>query len=312
MRRLSVVIPCYNSEKNLGEVVDTTVQYLNAMKDLSYEFVLVNDCSKDNTFEVIKGLAKKYPFVKGINLAKNAGQHNALIAGLKVAEGDLFLAMDDDGQTHPSQIIKLLNRLDEGYDVVYGVYTKKKEYGIRKLGSDFNNYTVAKLIGKPVDMKVSSYWLIRKFIRDEAIKYPSSYTNMQGIFLRSSARVTNVEIEHFERLSGQSGYTLKKLLQVWSSDINYSMIPLHFAFRVGLLLLAVFLIHLIVFLISKGDPSVNAVILCMELFTGLNFLMMGLIGEYIGRMFMVTMNSPQSVVREYVEGKNYENSNHGK
>ncbi len=312
MINISVIIPCYNSEKNIEKVVDLTVEYLSKMNDLQYEFVLVNDCSPDNTFEAIRRLTKKYSFVKGINLAKNAGQHNALITGLKAAEGEYFLAMDDDGQTHPSQIYKLIDKMKEGYDVVYGVYKKKKETGLRRLGSDFNNYTVAKLIGKPVDMKVSSYWLIKKFIRDEAIKYPSNFTNMQGIFLRATAKVTNVEIEHFDRLSGTSGYTLKKLLRLWSSDINYSMIPLRFAFHAGLLLLLLFVVHVILFVLlhTSENFTANIVIICMELLFAFNFLGLGMLGEYLGRMFMVIMNSPQAVVKEYVEGKDYESGNY--
>ena len=302
MTKLSIIIPCYNSEKMIGSVVEETIKYLNELRDYEYEFVLVNDCSPDHTFDRIRELVERYPFVKGVDLAKNSGQHNAILAGLRHADGDLFMGMDDDMQTHPSQIHKLLDRLNEGYDVVYGHYKKKKTSWFRSMGSNFNNFTVAKLLNKPVELKVSSFWVVRRFVRDEAIKAGSSFTNMQGLFLRATKRMTNVDIEHFERMSGSSGYTLKKMFRLWSSVLNYSMIPLRLPFFLGIGLLCAALIHLILLLIfaSRWAVGLNLIAILVELLFGMLFLGQGLQNEYLGRMFMVTTAEPQSVVREYI------------
>lgn len=180
--KIAIIIPCYNSENTIHQVVDETTKYMMKMENTSFEFVLVNDCSKDNTFAVIRKIVEKYDNVTGIDLAKNAGQHNALLAGMRAAEADYYIGMDDDMQTHPSQIHILLEKLFEGYDIVYGTYENKKTSSFRKIGSLFNNFTVAKMLGKPKGMKISSFWVIKKFVRDHAISYNSKYTNLQGLF----------------------------------------------------------------------------------------------------------------------------------
>lgn len=138
---VSVVIPCYNSQHTIKTVVELTIQEFQKMPEYSYEFVLVNDYSKDQTFLSIKELAQKYPFVKGINLARNFGQHNALMAALHYAQGDLIVGMDDDLQTHPSQMYLLLDKMKEGYDLVYGNYDKRKNSFLKNLSSKFNAVT---------------------------------------------------------------------------------------------------------------------------------------------------------------------------
>ena len=123
--KVSFVIPCYRSEKMIGKVVEEIINAMSDMKEYSYEIVLINDCSPDNTYEAIKGLAKTYPFVKGINLARNFGQHSALMAGFRHVTGDVIVCMDDDGQTPADEVGKLLRKMEEGYDVVYAKYEHK-------------------------------------------------------------------------------------------------------------------------------------------------------------------------------------------
>ena len=157
----SIIIPCYKSSQTIREVVELTSAELDRLGRPDYEFILVDDYSPDDgaTLKELRSLAADYPFVKAISLAKNSGQHNAVMAGLNYAQGDLLIAMDDDMQTHPSQIYILFEKLFEGYDVVYGTYEHKKASNFRKLGSWFNNYTVAKMLGKPKEMKISSFCL---------------------------------------------------------------------------------------------------------------------------------------------------------
>ena len=200
----SIIIPCYKSSKTIRKVVEMTAAELERLNIHEYEFVLVDDYSPDDgaTLEELKSLARDYSFVKAISLAKNSGQHNAVMAGLNYASGELLIAMDDDMQTHPSQLKYLLAEIEKGYDIVYGYYPQKKHSGFRNFGSFLNYITVRILIGKPKDMKTSSYWVIRKFVRDYVIQYQSPYTHLQGLFLRTTRNISCVPIEHFEREVG--------------------------------------------------------------------------------------------------------------
>ena len=171
----SVIIPCYQSSHTIRQVVEETAAELDKLNRKPYEFVLVDDYSPDGgeTLDVLWKLADEYNFVTVVELAKNAGQHNAVMAGLNVAEGDVLIAMDDDMQTHPSQLHKLFDAFDQGADIVYGYYEKKKESGFRRFGSWMNYISFRILIGKPKELKTSSFWIIRKFVRDYVVQYKS-------------------------------------------------------------------------------------------------------------------------------------------
>lgn len=278
-----------------------------------YEFVLVDDYSPDGgaTLAELRTLAADYPFVKAISLAKNSGQHNAVMAGLNYASGDLLIAMDDDMQTHPSQLQYLLAEIEKGYDIVYGYYPAKKHSAFRNFGSYLNYLTVRVLIGKPKDMKTSSYWVIRKFVRDYVIQYQSPYTHLQGLFLRTTRNISCIPIKHFEREVGQSGYTLKKLIGLYSNIMGYSVVPLRLATYFGYFFSAASILGAIGIIIRKllvpsmalGWPSMMCAI-CF--FSGLIMLFMGTIGEYLGRMFLGMNRQPQFVVREVISQKTQE------
>lgn len=301
----SIVIPCYNSDQTIRKVVESTMEEMNRLGKKEYEFILVDDYSPNNpkTITVLKELAEEYESVKVIELAYNSGQHNAIMAGLNYASGDVIIAMDDDGQTHPSQLQFLFAELEKGYDVVYGYYEKKKHSLFRNFGSYVNHLTVRYLIGKPKDMKVSSFWMIRRFVRDSVITYQSPYTFLQGLFLRTTKNISCVPIQHFEREVGESNYTFKKLLKLWSNVIGFSVVPLQLATRLGYLFSAIGLIGVVVVLIHKiMRPAVpigwSSMIVSQFFFSGIILLFMGLIGEYIGRMFLEMHKTPQFVVRE--------------
>ncbi|MDO4976272.1 MAG: glycosyltransferase family 2 protein [Eubacteriales bacterium] len=307
----SIVIPCYKSSRTIRKVVELTSQELDKLGRHEYEFILVDDYSPDQgaTLAAIKELADDYPFVKAISLAKNGGQHNAIVAGLNYAEGDYCIGMDDDMQTHPSQLVYLLEEIEKGYDIVYGYYPEKKHSTFRNFGSFVNYATVRILIGKPKDMKTSSYWVIRKFVRDYVIQYQSPYTHLQGLFLRTTRNISCIPIKHFEREVGQSGYTLKKLIQLWSNIMGYSVVPLRLATYCGYLFSILSILGVIGIVIRKftapatqlGWPSTMCAI-CF--FAGINMLFLGLIGEYLGRMFLGMNKLPQYVVREVYQQKN--------
>ena len=304
----SVVIPCYRSDQTIRKVVELTMKQFDEMHIDKYEFVLVDDYSPDGgaTVRALRSLVEDYACVRALELAKNSGQHNAVMAGLNYAEGDVIIAMDDDMQTHPSQLPAILGELDKGYDIVYGYYPQKKHSAFRNFGSYINYATTRFLLKKPKDMKTSSFWAIRRFVRDYAVTYRSEFTHLQGVFLRITRNVGSVPIRHFEREVGTSNYTLKKLLKLWSNIIGFSIVPLQIATYCGFgfsllgILLAIFAIvrKIIRPVTAIGWPSMMAAI-CF--FAGVNLLFMGLIGEYIGRIFLGISNNPQFVVRQIDE-----------
>lgn len=302
---ISVIIPCYNSEKTLEEVVTLTIDELSKVQKGDYEIILVNDYSKDGTFETIKELCKVFPFVKGIDLTKNFGQHNVLMTALNYAKGDIIVGMDDDLQTHPSQIHILLDKLNEGYDLVYAKYPKKKQSFFRNLGSKFNDFTVRKLLKKPKGLVASSFWATRKLVRDEVVKCKNYNVHLQGLFLRTTKSICNVEVEHRERTIGKSGYTMRKLLRLWASCINFSIIPLRLSMLIGFIFASLGIVSSAVVVIRRllnvdmfmGWSSIMA---ALFLFFGVVLMVLGLIGEYIGRIFLCINNEPQFVIKEKV------------
>ncbi len=306
----SFVIPCYKSSKSIREVVESTIQEMDQIGRGPYEFVLVDDHSPDDgaTLRELKALADDYDCVKVVELAKNSGQHNASMAGLNQAQGDFIISMDDDLQTRPSQLPKLFDEIEKGYDVVYGYYPEKKHSKFRNFGSWVHYESVRILIGKPKGMKTSSFFVMRKFVRDHMIEYKEPYTHLQGLVLRTTRNISSVPVEHFDRAYGKSGYTLPKLIKLWANIVGYSVVPLRMATCLGTIFAAVGFISSIVVIIKKilhpeiimGWSSLMAVIF---FFSGLIMFFLGLIGEYIGRMFLSLSNNPQYVIREIYTGE---------
>lgn len=305
--KYSFIIPCYNSGETVFSVVTLLVKEMNKLGRSIHEVVLVNDCSPDGnaTISALRDLSKQYEFVKVINLAKNTGQHNAIMAGLRNATGNVFIGLDDDLQTHPSQLDKLFSTYEKGYDVVYGYYPKKKHSMFRNVGSHINSIASRVFMEKPADVKTSSFWIIRKFVRDSVIEYKGHYSYMSGLFLRATHNIHSVPIEHFERKIGKSNYNIKKLISLWSNLICFSVKPIRLAMYSGYLIAAISLIMLLFIVIKKiieptiviGWTSLMSVIL---LSCGLNLIFLGLVGEYIGRIFLEVNNTPQYVIKEII------------
>ena len=308
----SFVIPCYNSSESIRHVVELTMEEMEKMNRREFEFVLVNDYSSSTkTMPVLKKLAEEYPCVTVLNLAKNAGQHNAIMAGLNYAKGDILIGMDDDMQTHPSQLPYLFEELEKGYDIVYGYYPEKKHSAFRNFGCWVNYISVRILIGKPKELKTSSYWVARKFVRDSVIEYQAPYAYIQGLFLRTTRNISCIPIQHFQREEGESNYTFKRLLKLWSNIIGFSITPLRLTEYCGFGLSLLSIIAAVVVLIRKilnpamalGWPSLMIVI-CF--FSGIQLMFLGLIGEYIGRMFLGLNRQPQYVIREVIRQESEE------
>lgn len=309
MQLLSFVIPCYRSEKTITSVVDKIIQTVTADGRYDYEIICVNDSSPDGTLNVLLDIADKNEKVIVIDLARNFGQHSAIMAGFNYVSGDIIVCLDDDGQTPPEEMFKLIDKLDEGYDLVSAKYPKKKESPFRLFGS----WTAARvseiMIGKPKNIDLNSYYAVRRFIVDETIKYKNAYPSVQGLELRATRNITNVEINHKAREIGESGYTLIKLISLWMNGFTaFSEKPLRTASILGLTSASAGFIYGIVLIVRKliypdiliGYSSMMCVMLFMF---GIVLLVLGMMGEYIGRIYICINNAPQYVIRSVTNGK---------
>ena len=301
---VSVVIPCYNSEKSIQDVVRMVMEEFRRLPDYTCEFVLVNDNSRDRTFEKIRELCREYSNVKGINLMRNFGQHNALMAALHYVSGDLILGMDDDLQTHPSQISKLLFKIAEGYDLVYGIYEKRKNSAVKNLSSKLNEVTSRLLLGRPREIHSSNFWIITRAVAEEVVKYPGFSPYIDGIFYRTTHNIGNVVVEHHKREYGTSNYTFKKLLKLWMAYWNYSVIPLRISSIFGGISACVGFVLAVATVLRKLflDPSMPmgwpSLICTILIFFGFVLLVLGIIGEYLGKILLTINHTPQYIIRE--------------
>lgn len=304
IKKISFVIPCYYSEKTLEPVVENIIREFS---NRPIEIVLVNDGSTDGTFSVIKELSAKYNFIKGVNLAKNFGQDGARMAGYRFCTGDYIVSLDDDGQNPPAEAHKLIAKLEEGYDVVFGKYTEKKHSWFKNFGSKVNDRMANIVIGKPKDITLCSYFVMTKFIAKEIIKYTGAFPYVWGLILRSTNRIANEIIEHREREVGETTYTFAKLLNLWLNGFTaFSVKPLRVASVLGVLFAAfgfLFVMHILVTTLFFGATTQGwASLMSMLLIIGGTLMMMiGLLGEYVGRIYLNGNKAPQFVIRETTE-----------
>lgn len=311
MKKVSFVIPCYRSEKTLGGVVSEIKETMEKLNQYTYEIILVNDSSPDNTWKTIEKLSEENDNITGINLSKNFGQHAALMAGMRETTGDYVVCLDDDGQTPANEVDKLLTALEEGYDAVYAKYGNKKHSLFRNFGSRVNDMMTRIMLGKPKELFVSSYFGVKRFVVEDMVRYQNSYPYVIGLVLRATKNIANVEVTHREREEGRSGYTLKKLLGLWFNGFTaFSVTPLRIATIIGIFCAFVgFAYGIYVFVRRLIDPNVVmgfSSLMCVILFVGgMLMIMLGLVGEYIGRIYISLNNSPQYVIREKT-GKNKE------
>lgn len=306
MKKVSFVIPCYRSEHTLAHVIKEIDEKMEQLTQYEYDIFLVNDCSPDNTFEVIREICRKRGNVKGISFARNFGQHAALMAGLRFSDGDYVVCLDDDGQTPANEVDKLLAKLDEGYDAVYAKYDHKQHSAFRNLGSRVNERMTRIMLNKPDDLFVSSYFAVKRFVVEDMIRYENSYPYVIGLVLRATKNIANVMVHHREREEGTSGYTFKKLLGLWFNGFTaFSVKPLRIATAIGGTFAGIGFLYGIYTIIKRlVNPAVpmgfSSLMSAMVFFGGMIMLMLGLIGEYIGRIYISLNNSPQYVIREQI------------
>ena len=302
---LSLVIPVYNEEENLTELIARTTAACDKL-DCTTEIILVDDGSADRSMEMIIEASQKDPRIVGVILTSNFGQHAALMAGYHYVSGDIIVCMDDDGQTPANEVDKLLAKIDEGYDVVYAKYEHKQQSIFRNVGSVFNKKLTEVMLEAPKELYISSYFAARRFIIDEVLRYKNAYPYVIGLILRATKNICNVPVSHRERLEGKSGYSLRKLIALWVNGFtSFSVIPLRIATYTGSLVAFAGFIYAIVTIIRKLlDPDIpvgwSSTFSTILIIGGFILLVLGMIGEYVGRIYISLNNSPQYVIRSVI------------
>lgn len=301
--KLSFVIPCYYSEKTIETVITRIIDTVIMDSRYDYEIICVNDGSTDGTYAVLKELAGN-PKIKVIDLSRNFGQHSALMAGFHHVEGDIIVCLDDDGQNSPEDMFKLIDKLEEGYDLVSAKYPKDERGFIRRFGSKISFAMSRYLIDMPKDIELNSYYVMKRFLVDEIVKYQNAYPFVHGLVLRVTRKIANVEVSHNNRMVGRSGYNLHRLINLWLNGFtSFSEKPLRIASIVGIfsagtgMIYAIFIIvrRLMGYIAASGYSSIMAALL---IFFGIIMLFLGLLGEYVGRIYICINNAPQYAIRE--------------
>lgn len=316
MPKISFVIPCYRSEKTIRTVVDEIKNEMAAKRPGdNYEIVLVNDCSPDGVWNVIEKLAETENNVIGINLAKNFGQHSALMAGYGKCSGEYIVSLDDDGQAPLDSLNDLIAKLEEGYDVVYAYYRAVKQNLFRRFGSWMAGLMGKFMLEPPKDFVGSSFYIARSFVIREICNYKNSYPYLVGLVLRTTRKIGYVATNHRSRLEGTSGYSFVRLLGLWLNGFTaFSVKPLRASTFLGFFFAIVGFIYAIVIVVQKclgviGVAGWSSIIALMLIIGGCILMMLGLIGEYVGRIYICINNSPQYVIKEIKGSLPKENDN---
>lgn len=306
----SVVIPLYRSELTIEKVVAEVEDEFARIGASHFEIILVNDCSPDNVIEVASRLAMRDDHIIVLDLAKNVGQSQAVMAGLRQATGDFIITMDDDMQTPGSEIGNLIDAIhDRDDDIVYASYddSENKRSLIRKIGTRVNWFMEEKLAGKPKGVETNSFRIMRKFVNDAFVQYSGHDIYSFGILFQVTSRVSNLRMKHRPRAVGRSGYTLKKLIDIWvTGAISFSRIPLRTAAFVGFVLMLVSIIGMIVAVIIHRFYV--GLFWGLALILSIQLLAMGLMGEYIARLFSVGVNLPPYSIRRIITKGDFDSS----
>ena len=305
---LSLVIPVYNGSQTIGSVVEEILQVLSGM---NFEIILVNDGSEDESEAVCAKLTGKFPqTMRFVNLSRNFGEHNAVLAGLSHSQGQYVAVLDDDGQNPPKELMPMLQELKgKRHDVVYGHYIDKQHSWFRNAGSRFNDRMATLMLDKPKDLYLSSFKIMNRFLINEIIKYRGPYPYIDGLIYRTTRKIGQIRVEHRANITTRSRYTFRKLVRLWlNMFLNFSIKPLRFSIYAGLLVACLSILALGLILIDKiwitpnltlGIPTVLATVVFLS---GVQLMILGLVGEYLGRLYLDQTGMPQYIVRYAVRG----------
>ncbi|HVD99657.1 MAG TPA: glycosyltransferase family 2 protein [Cytophagaceae bacterium] len=301
---LSVIIPVYNGAYTISRLVESVVDVLT---DISYEIILVNDGSSDDSESVCEELAFYNFKIKFISLRKNFGEHNAVLCGLNATQGQYSVIIDDDFQNPPSEIRKLYTHIvSGGYDVVYSKYEVKKHGFFRNLGSKFHNWMATYILDKPSGLYLSSFKILKRELVDEVVRYTGPYPYVDGLILQSTNNIGVSIVQHQKRESGKSNYTLRKLISLYlNMFINHSLKPIRIFMLLGIIF---FLLGVISTIVVFTDYVINHTVhsswvyfsLLLETMSGLQLLFIGIVGEYMIKRITAVGGYPQFVIKSMV------------
>jgi undecaprenyl-phosphate 4-deoxy-4-formamido-L-arabinose transferase len=303
---VSVVIPVYNSSGILPELVARLEPVLTDHYD-EYELILVNDGSRDASWDVICSLVADHQWIRGINLMRNYGQHNAILCGVRKARFEIIVTMDDDLQHPPEEIPKLTGKLEEGHDVVYGPPLQEQHGLWRDLASIITKISLQATIGSETARMATAFRSFRTNIREAFANYQGSFISLDVLLTWGTTRFTSVRVRHDPRKEGSSNYTLSKLINhAFNMMTGFSPLPLQvasilgfiftiFGFATLLFVIGSFIIH------GGGVPGFTFLACMIAIFSGVQLLVLGIFGEYLARIHFRAMDKPTSVVREMRE-----------
>ena len=303
---LSVVVPVYRGANSVGQLVEA----LSALKiDGGLEIVLVNDGSPDNSLEVCKTLVAKASVpITLVNLSRNFGEHNAVMAGFRHARGQWTITMDDDLQNPPEEVIKLLDHArTNGYDAVYTYYDDKKHAAWRNWGSQFTNWVADILLEKPKNLYLSSFRCLSSFVVEQVVAYEGPFPYVDGLVMQVTQNVGRIRVTHLPRAEGRSNYTLRRLIRLWMNMfLNFSVMPLRVGTLAGMILSGLGFVGAIAVVIesfmTQTPPGWGSLMVTVLFVSGVQLIIVGLVGEYLGRLFLTINRKPQNIVREVFRG----------
>ena len=306
-KTLSIIIPCYCSAQTVGGVVAEACDTMAQRPGQEFEILLVDDGSPDGgaVYRVIRQLAAENPHVRGLSFARNFGQHSALLAGMRESAGDICVFLDDDGQTPANEIWSLVDALNEEVDVVYASYAanRKKHSAFRNFGSALNEKMLEIILKKPKHLEVTSFFAAKRYVIEEACGYTNPFPYAIGLILRTTDRIVNVPVHHRAREVGRSGYSFKKLVALWVNGFTaFSVLPLRIATMTGFGFSLFGFLYTVYLVIRKlVDPAVpmgySSLMAGLLVIGGILMLLVGMLGEYVGRIYVSLNNNPQYVIR---------------
>ncbi len=307
-RSISVVTPVYNGEASVGELCRRLAEVLPRIS-AQHEIILVNDGSRDRSWETISELCSRSPVVRGLNLMRNYGQHNALLCGIRAAKYELVVTMDDDLQHAPEEIPRLLARLEEGFDVVYGAPEAEQSGLMRALASRITRLALRAAVGSEVAKNVSAFRIFRTQLREAFTGYQSPFVSIDVLLTWATTRFGATTVAFHPRSSGSSNYTFAKLVRhAFDMMTGFTTLPLQLASLVGfgftLFGLGVFIYVVGRYFLEGSIPGFPFLASIIAIFSGAQLFALGVIGEYLARMHFRTMNRPAYAVRDISEAEN--------
>ena len=307
--RLSFVIPCYSSEQTIEFVINEIDTIMSQRPEYDYEIICVNDCSPDNVLSVLRNIIEVNPRVTVADLTRNMGKHAAVMAGYSLVSGDIIVSLDDDGQCPMPQIWELVEPLNHGFDMSVAKYPVKKQSRLKNFGSKINRRMARILIDMPKDLVMSNFCAIKRFIIDEMLRYKNPYPYIDGLLLRTTQRIAQVPMEQRERNAGTSNFTFRKSLKLWLNGFTaFSVKPLRITTIIGVIVALIGFVAGVIIILRKlfitpdmamGYPSMITTLLFVG---GIIMTMLGMLGEYVGRIYISINNSPQYVIRGIYKG----------